>query len=172
MSKKFSRVLNGARYQQELTNYLKWLQGQSDRQPNIGKKGNRPASKVLYVKPFGYSLPTGVLLEVTGQLTAWDTYKPAFSVHAVDTLPSNTQSLKIRGYRAARVNIITGRTTAGTVKESHITGAKYLSYGGKAASIPFGQGASSTETEVQAFDLIKTSSELQNFKVYLIPEKV
>lgn len=172
MSKKFSRVLAGARYQQELTNYLKWLQGQTDRQPNIGKKGNRPASKILYVKPFAYKIPAGVLLQVSGADPAWESYKSSFSVHTVDTLPENTESLKIRGYRAARVNIITGRTPGGVVKTSHITEAKYLSYGGKAQSVPFGQGASGTETEIQAFDLIKTSAELSKLPVYLIPEKI
>jgi len=171
MGKKFSRVLGGARYKTELDNYIKWLTGEAERQPNIGKKGNRPASKKLYIIPFGYSLPSTVHLTQSASLTIWDTHKSDFSAYTLDTLPTDNNALKIRGYRAPRVTIITGLADAGSVKTSHITGAKYLSYGGKSASIPFGKG-STTKSENDVFTTIKSSDTFTNVRLYLVPEQI
>lgn len=169
MSRKFSRVQAGAKYQQELTAYIDWLTGKAERQPNIGTKGNRPASQVLYLAPFGYSLPSTILVQQSAQQAAWTAHEALFANRTFATLPSGDSSIKLRNYRAPRVNFITGRQTGGTPKTSHITKAKYLSYGGKSASIPFGKKSGDTSIEA-AFAEIK--GDATNLLVYLIPEKL
>lgn len=169
MSKKFSRVIQAGRLQTALANYQKWLTGEANRQPNIGKKGNRPALQHLFVEPFNLSLPTTVLVQQSGQVAAWEKYGGDIGTHTVATVPSGSSSVKLRGYKAARIRIITASETKGTPKTSHITGLQYLSYGATSVSLPFGKNSNDT-TEAAAYASI--TSVLTNVKTYLVPELV
>jgi hypothetical protein len=172
MSKHYSRILQAARYQTALTAYTEYITGKAERQPNIGTKGNRPPSTKLYISPFSFTIGATDKLETSANQAAWTEHEGAFGSHTLAALPSGDVSFKIRGFRPSKVVIITGRSGSGTVKTSHITKTKYLSYGGSSRSIPFGKAASG-DTEVTVFDTIRdlvapTGSPL---KVYLSPEK-
>jgi hypothetical protein len=167
--------MQAARYQLALENYVAYMQGKTERQPQIGTKQPRQPSQVLYVNPFSLNIGTADTIKVSADRTAWDTHEGAFGTHTLAALPSGDVGLSIKNFRAARVSIVTGRSNAArTVKESHITKTKYLNYGGTSRSIPFGKtSAGSAETEVTVFQTIKTSLAPvgSTLKVYLAPEK-
>lgn len=167
--------MQAARYQLALENYVAYMQGKTERQPKIGTQQPRQPSQVLYVNPFSLSIGTADTIKVSADRAAWDTHEGAFGTHTLAVLPGGDVALTLKNFRAARVTIVTGRSNAErTVKESHITKTKYLSYGGTSRSIPFGKTASgSVETELAVFQTIKTAVAPvgSTIKVYLSPEK-
>lgn len=173
MSKHYSRILSAARYQAELTAYIEFITGKASRQPKIGAGTKRQPSTTLYVLPFAFPAASNTYLQQSAATPAWTDYKGELGAHTVATLPANTNAVKVRGAKAARVVVVTNRQTTGTVAQSHITGAKYLSYKGNSHSVPFGRsGASDTEDTVfQAIKAAIAPAGSTN-RVYLQPEKV
>jgi hypothetical protein len=173
MSKKFSRILQGARYNAELTAYIEYLTGKSTRQPNIGNGKARPNLTTLYVHPYAFSASATVLLQQSASTTAWTTYEGDLGGRTLTAVPSGSEGIKIRGAKAARIIVITGRTGEKVVKTSHVTAAKYLKYAGNSTSVPFGRSGS-TDTVDAAFTAIKAliAPSGSTNKVYLQPEKV
>ncbi len=175
MSRHYSRINQAARYTAALENYVAYIQGKTERQPGIGTRAARQPSQVLYVNPFSLNIGTADTIKVSADKQAWDTHEGAFGVHTLAALPSGDVALTLKNFRASRVTIVTGRSNAErTVKESHITKTKYLSYGGTSRSIPFGKSASgASETELAVFQTIKTELAPvgSTLKVYLSPEK-
>ena len=173
MSKHYSRILSAARYQAELEAYINYISGKASRQLNIGNGKKRLASTTLYVLPFAFPATSNTYLQQSAATAAWTEYEGEIGGHAVATLPANTSAVKIRGARAARIIVVTGRSPDGVVKTSHITSAKYLSYGGTSRSVPFGR-AGATDTLETVFEAIKSvlAPTGSANKVYLEPEKV
>lgn len=173
MSRHYSRIQQAARYQQALNNYVAYVQGKSERQPNIGNGKKRDASQTLYIRPFGVPATSSDLFTVSGSLPTWEEFSGIISGHAVATVATGKTAVKVRGFKASRVIIITGRAQDGTVKESHITKTKYLSYGGKSRSLPFGRAADA-DTELSVFTTIKSALTPAGSgnRVYLSPEKI
>lgn len=155
MSKHYSRLLQASRYQAALAKYVAYIEGRANRQPNIGNGKKRDTSQTLYVKPFATPEASTDLYKCSAGLTAWNTYKATLGGHALDVAGNGINVIKARGFKAARVVIVTGRSADGSVKESHITGSKYLSYGGKSVSLPFGR-VNNTDTPLTVFNAIKT----------------
>ena len=173
MSRHYSRINQAARYQAALENYVAYIQGKTERQPGIGTKGTREPSQTLYVNPFTVNIGTADTIKVSASRTAWDAHEAAFGTHTVAALPAGDVALSLRGFKPARAVIITGRSNAAkTVKESHITKTKYLSYGGTSRSIPFGKSAAN-DVEVTVFQGIKSTLAPagSGVVVYLSPEK-
>lgn len=172
MSKHYSRIMQAARYQAALTNYVEYVTGKTERQPNIGTKGNRPAQTTLYITPFTITLGANDRIQSGANSQAWTAHEGAFGSHVVATLPAGDVAFKIRGFKPAKVVIVTGRLTQGEVKPSHITKQKYLSYGGTTRTIPFGKAAAG-DTEAVTFQTIKDliAPAGSTTKVYLSPEK-
>ncbi len=173
MGRHYSRIAGAARYQQALTNYVAFIEGKTNRQPGIGTGKKRDKSQILFVKPFGAPAATSDLFQVSASQTAWVAHEGSFGSHALATLPSGGAALRVRGFRPARVVIVTGRQDNGVVKESHITKQKYLSYGGTSRSIPFGKAAAG-DTELGVYDtirglLVPTGSTV---RAYLSPERI
>ncbi len=170
MSRKFSRINQASKLTVELENYIAWLTGKAERQPGIGTKTPRQPSIALYVTPFNLTIPTSVKIHQSANKVAWEKYEGEIGARTIMTLPAGTESIKLRGYRAPRINVVTGRGSANrSVKSSHITKAKYLNYGGTSVSVPFGKGAADT-SEDAAFQAIKAA--IPNTLIYLIPEKI
>lgn len=169
---RFYRVLRGQRGTAAKTKFLSHLEG-LDSTPAIGSRGARPASNVLYVKPFGVDLGTTMLLQTSATIDAYNLLKSAVSSARVkDTLPASTNGLKLRSSKAARVSATTGVTGSGVEKVSKLTGLHYASYGGKSYSCPFGQGAAG-EKELDAFEAIFVALPAATYKrIHLIEEKI
>ncbi len=154
MSKHYSRIVQASRYQLALESYVAYIEGKANRQPNIGSGRTRDASQTLFVTPFSVNLGSTVKLQVSASQPAWAEHEGAFGDHTVAVLPGGDTSVRLRGVKAARVTIVTGRKTKPDVDESHITKMKYLNYGGTSRSIPFGRAAAG-DTEVAVFETIK-----------------
>ncbi len=173
MGKPYSRITQAARYQAELNAYIEFITGKANRQPNIGKGKKRQPSTTLYVLPFAFPATSNVYLQQSAATPTWTEFEGEIGGHAVTAVPANTTAVKIRNAKAARVVVVTGRTAEGTVKQSHITGASYLKYGGTRQSVPFGR-AGATDTLETVFEAIKSviAPAGSANKVYLQPEKV
>ena len=168
--RRYSRIQQASRLAAESAAYIEWLSGKGNRQPNIGTKGAKPATTIVYIEPFNEALATTQLVKQSANSSALSTYEAALTGHVNLTLPAGDSALKLRGYRAPRVNIVTPGGAEST-KTSHITGAKYVSKGNKSVSIPFGKSAT-TDTEISVFSSISGNAAFTGKKVYLIPEKI
>jgi len=175
-SRRYSRILQAARYYAAIDNYINYVKDASRHSTNIGSGDPRPESIKLYVKPFGRSLATGQLIEASASAPAWNTYSAKFANRTTATPPGNAGLIIVpEDYKAARVKITTGKSANGIVKTSRVTGMKYLSYGGKSTSIPFGKGTDNAETQETAFLELETSIDDQlsgNYDITLIREKI
>jgi hypothetical protein len=174
MADRYSDILRGSQLKKALDNYLKYLAGETDRQPNIGKGKARPALIALYVRPFGTALATKQFAKVSGDETFWKNNKPKFKDYTQDELLTGTPdetSLKLKGFRPARLSYKTNIGTTGTEKTSNVTKMKYLSYGGTSSSAPFGNKATSV-SEGAAFEALKKEFTVNaTNKVYWMREK-
>ena len=155
-ARRYKRILEASKYYSAVDNFIAYITDSTKRGQNVGNGDPRPESKKLYIDPFGVTLATGQVVPTSAALPSWTTHQAAFSTHTDATKPTD-EALIINlggGFRAARVNIVTGKSNTGVVKISKVTGLKYLSYGGKSTSIPFGR-KNETETQQAAFDEIK-----------------
>jgi hypothetical protein len=153
-SRRYSRILQSARYYSAIDNYIKYITDASKKGARIGSGTARPASRILYVNPFGLDLGSGSLAKVSGALSTWNTRKTALTGFTLEDLPADTVGLKLDGFRSARVVIVTGLSANGSVKTSAVTGMKYKSYGGSSSSLPFGKKPGYLD-QTSAFNEIK-----------------
>lgn len=154
-SRKYSRILEAAKYYSAIDNYIQYITDASKRGQRVGQGDPRPPSIKLYVTPFNVELATDQVAQSSAAEPSWTTYGSRFSSFTTATAPADAANvLRLRGYSAARAVIVTGRSGTGTVKTSAVTGLKYLDYGGKSTSIPFGKQAASDDQQV-VFDTIK-----------------
>jgi hypothetical protein len=115
----------------------------------VGQGEPRPQSQKLFINPFGLNLATGQVVQTSAAQPAFNTYRTALGTRTKGAAPSDENLIiKLANFRAARVIIKTGRSASGTAKTSKVTGQKYLSYGGKSTSLPFGQKGD-TESDAQ-----------------------
>jgi hypothetical protein len=173
MARKYSRILQAAKYYSAIDNYIKYITDASKRGQNVGEGKARAASKILFIEPFGVKLGTDVEAQVSGASTTWGQRQAIFALHTKDTIANTVTPVKLDGFRAARAVITTGRSTTGTRKVSKVTGMAYLDYKGTSTSLPFGR-KNATETQAEAFDELKTAliSAIPGALVTLQPEKL
>lgn len=159
MAQRFSRILEAAKLYSAVDNYLKYITDSTKRGTRVGQGESRPASKSLFLKPFAFDLAADQRVRQTAAETTWNAVSGLGGVgsRVTATLGANTV-IKISNYKAPRVVYVTGRSDNGVAKTSAITGLKYLSYGGKSRSFPFGKSGD-TDTVSDAFTAIKTSVE-------------
>lgn len=168
---RYSRIVTASRYAKALDNYIKYVSGTAERQTKIGQGTKRPPSKTLYVTPFGLKTATNQFIEVSAAETAYTDYSANLTGYVKATLTSGTESsIKPSGFRPARISIKTGSSEAGTVTTSKVTGMKYLSYGGKSSSVPFGR-KETADAESAVFEILKTKIATSTNKVSWIREK-
>jgi hypothetical protein len=173
MARKYSRILQAAKYYSAIDNYIKYITDASKRDQKVGQGKPRAASKILYIEPFGVKLGTDVEAHVSGNLATWNARQAIFALHTKDTIANTVTPVKLDKFKAARVVITTGRSTTGVKKTSQITGMAYLDYGGTSTSLPFGR-KNATETQAEAFDELKTAliAAIPGALVTLQPEKI
>ena len=153
--------------------------------PEVAKQDNpvrnRVKSKPLYIIPFGLTVPAKVFVTASASGDAITAYKAAANTGGARfkeqlDIAGGESSFKLAHYHAARVQICTGVADTGTPKKSKTSGLPYKSYGGHSKSIPFGRKTGSTETEQQAFDVIKEAinpgGQTKATLITLRPEKI
>lgn len=139
--KRYQRILEAAQYYAAIDNYIKYITDASKRKTKVGSGQNRPVSKALYIIPFGKTLATGQMVKVSAAEPTWNAIsgQSQISTRVDDTAPTDADNiLKLGGFTPARCTVVTGRGQ-GKVETSAVTGLKYLSYGGKSSSFPFGR---------------------------------
>jgi hypothetical protein len=169
---RYYRVLRGQRGPAARQKYLDYLAGLA--QPDLTNETpkNRPASKVLYVKPFGVDLGADALLQTSALDPSFTKLRAAVGATRVfDVLAAGKSAIKIRNAKAARVSATDGLSTTGTYQKSNATGLWYVDYGGNSYSCPFG-ASTSTEKEGEAFTSIKTALGVAYKRVHLIEERI
>lgn len=175
-SRRYSRIMEAARYYAAIDNYIKYITDASKHSTNIGSGDPRAASIKLYIKPFGRALAANQMIETSGAEPTWNTYGPKFAGRTTAAAPGDAGLIIVpEDFKAARVKITTGKSAQGIVKVSRVTGLKYLSYGGKSSSVPFGRGATVGETMETAFGEIEAAIRPTlsgNFDISLIREKI
>ena len=140
MARRFSRILQSARYYGAINRYMQWVQGQTTRGQRIGQGQPRPASIKLYLEPFGVALPAGAKAISSASQPTWNSYATAVGTHATATAPTDEANIiRLEDYRAARVIVKTGMSNQATVKTSNVPGLQYGNYGGTSTSVPFGK---------------------------------
>ncbi|MEO0538387.1 MAG: hypothetical protein AAF215_31555 [Cyanobacteria bacterium P01_A01_bin.123] len=160
MAQRFSRIRQGAYYNQGLTNYINYLQTSATRPRRIGQQGPRNLTLQVYITPFGFDIATDELVPVKANpdsYTALSTYINGAGTGAQvgDTLGANTVVTE-RGFRAARVVWFRNATRAVNVTTSDITGLQYLNYTGDRDSCPFGRNTA-TDDQIDAFNAVKAA---------------
>ena len=137
-------------------NYVNYLSNLDEQQLNVGNGTPKPPQIELYVQPFALDLDIEQYIKVNATQDRWNTWGSQFANYAKATLNTGggEVSLKLRGVRPARMVIKTGISTTKTVVTAKTTKRKYVTYGGTSGSIPFGKNG--TETEVEAFQALKT----------------
>ncbi len=143
--RKYSRILQAAKYYSAIDNYIKYITDASKRGQRVGTGQPRPKSKKYFIKPFGITLATAQVIPVTAAETAFATYTPFLSGRFQATESTAANIIRPYGYTAARAIITTGRSTTGVAKTSKVTGMKYLDYGGKSTSVAFGAKATNED---------------------------
>ena len=173
MSRRYSRILQASRYYSAIDNYIKYITDSTKRGSRVGQGKARPVLQDLAISPFGLKLGTDVLVKQSATKVAWDQYKSAFVGRTEEVTAENSSKIgpKISGYRAPRVNIVTGGTDQGVPETSKVTGLKYLKYNTTSRSIPFGR-KSATDTVQVAFENIKAGLGAGIKRAYLINEKL
>ena len=153
----YLRVLRGARGVAAQNLLISYLRG--DRRVSYpSRRGNRPSNQFVFVDTFGLPLTAGVKLRQSVRAIGYGTVSGFFGARVTATAPASASNiLVVRGLRNPRVVITTGRDETGTEQTSEKTGLPYKSYGGNAISVPFGP-ATATETEGEAFAVIKTNA--------------
>lgn len=148
--RKYSRILAASRYYAAIDNYIAYITDATKRGGNVGNGTARPESQRMYIIPFGVDLPASTYAVTSGNKASRTTYATHVSTINYTSLNNTQRGIKISGYRAARLIIASGRSTTGVVKTSKVTGMKYLSYGGKTTSIPFGKDTAELTKEQDA----------------------
>lgn len=152
-AQKYSRIMQAAKYYSAIDNYVKYITDATKRSSTskVGQGKPRQPSQKLYIDPFNIALSTGQLVRQSAAAPSWTRFAAAFTARAQPTPPTDENLIvPLANYKAARVNITTGRSTTGVKKISRVTGLPYLDYGGTSTSIPFGR-RNETDTQAAAF---------------------
>ena len=151
--------------------------------PSVAAQKNpvsdRPPTQKLFVLPFTRELPANYFASASASAPVVTLYlakvNTGAGTRAKEELTFPTEfSLRLDGFRAARINIRSGVSSTGTKEKSKTSGLPYKAYGGHSVSIPFGR-SNNTETLDEAFiairdDIIGSTPSANSPRVNLISE--
>jgi hypothetical protein len=150
----YSGILRGKRGAAAKARLLQYFDGNVV--PNYpGRRGNRPDSQQVWVRPFGLPLVAGALLAQDVNSQSFPAVSGFMGATVVTIAPAANLRVIAPGLNAPRVLISTGRNAQGTDRVSQRTGLTYKDYGGDAVSVPFGEGPN-LESEAAAFAFIRS----------------
>lgn len=136
-------------------NYMNYLNNLDDRQPGIGQGDPKPPQTPLYIKPFAYDLDTTQFIEANGTANRWSSYGASFAPYTKDTLGAGETTLSPK-FSPARLIVKEGLSTTKQIRTANTTKRKYVTYGGKAGSVPFGINTP-TDDELDVYQTIRTA---------------
>lgn len=158
MARRFSRIRQGAYYNQGLTNYINYLQTAATRPRRLL---TRPEMEFIsvFVWPFGADLGgTTERVEGRAQSTHYTTLAPLINGAGTGAEVSNAigaNTLVAFGkFRPARVIWQRSASKARSVETSQITGLQYIKYDAARLSCPFGRKADG-DTIYDSFNALK-----------------
>lgn len=152
-------VLRGARTAAARTKLLDTIAGLGVQRPVGTPAEPRPASIPLYVNPFSLTLGADVLVQVSALQPSWNLMSGFSEVSSrVKTALTGTDaSVKLKGFKPARVIRTVEGSGAGSVQRSKATGLEYIKYPRSSTSIPFGRKTADT-TISSVFSQIRTQA--------------
>jgi len=158
MGRRFSRIKQGALYQEGLTNYINYLNTAATRPRRIGQMGARGTTLTVYLTPFMADIATDELAAARVNPTHYSQLSTYINAGGTGAQVANTLGanniVQIPKFRAARIVFFTNATRSVQVTTSDITGLQYLKYNGERSSCPFGRNLE-TDNQMDAFQQIK-----------------
>ncbi len=160
-----------------LSNAVAYYKNPANRGKPVGTSStNRPATVEAYLKPFVYNADSKLYLKVRVNSAARTSYATPLGGHLYLTVPTGGVNVgRITGARPAKIVIVNSSKT-GTYTAAKATKTNYLKYQTETVSLPFGRGATDTESMQEAFQDIKgkipAASAESNRRIYLQPEKI
>lgn len=160
MSRRYSRIRQGAVYNAALQRYVQHLQESATRPRRLNSQGARGTTQTVYLNPFGFDIATDEIVSAKvnpDHYTALSGYINGAGTGASvsNTLGANTLVAE-KGFRPARVVWFSNATRAVTVATSDVTGIQYLRYSGDRQSCPFGRNTA-TDDQIDAFNGVKAA---------------
>jgi hypothetical protein len=151
----YLNILRGRRGAPAKTKLLQYLQGEI--QVNYPeRRGNRPDTQQVWVRPFGLPFVAGALLAQDVNSQEFPAVSGFFGATVVTAAPAANLRIIAPGLNAPRALVTTGRNAQGVEKISQRTGLPYKDYGGESVSVPFGEGPN-LESEASAFTFIRSN---------------
>lgn len=160
MSRRYSRIRQGAVYNEALQRYVTYLTTAATRPRRLNSQGARGTTQTVYLTPFGFDIATDETVSAKvnpDHYTALSTYINGASTGASvsNAIGANTLVTE-RGFRPARIVWFSNATRSVAVATSDVTGIQYLKYNGDRQSCPFGRNTA-TDDEVDAFNGVKAA---------------
>lgn len=157
MGRRYSRIVQSSRLRSAADRYIAYLQGQLDRPSRVGTQGPRTNTKVVYVTPFGFDIPTDAIYQSSVSPDSYTFLQALINGNDGEVAENTTKTVEpVKGFSAARIRVLISQNRTTTVQTSDITGLQYLKYGGNRYSCPFGRKAE-TDDQHDVFRDIKTA---------------
>jgi hypothetical protein len=151
-------------------NYVNYLSNIDERQDRVGQGTAKPATVVVYIKPFTLEQSNTQFIEARANQSIRTALGAPANTYAPITIGGTDTSQKIDGFKTARVVKKTGISARGTRAVSRRTKLPYLNYGGSSGSVAFGKGGT-TKTQQEIFEEFKATDTAATVRWSLIPEK-
>ena len=155
MGNRYSDIRRGAQLARDLTNYTTYLS--TPREPRVNSRGARATQRTLYITPFGQDIAAAEVVRARSaadSYTALQPYLVSGNGAQVDTAPGANSTIRIPGFRAARVVWFRNSTRSVQEVRSRVTNRAYLKYNGDTDSCVFGR-ATASDDEMDVFNAIK-----------------
>lgn len=148
-------IMRGLRGQAAKVQLREWLEG--DRVVTYPERqGDRPPARLIYVNP--HNLPTAAAARLEQKVNSdrWDSVKAFVNGLVDEAAPAAAENIIIAPrLRAPAALIRLDVANVGTNRVSKLTGLTYKDYGGDAAVVPYGMGATA-DTPSEGFALIRS----------------
>jgi len=158
MSRRYSRIREGARLNTALTNYIQYLQTLGTRDPQLNSQGARGATQQVFWHPFGILFTATEVYPSRVNPASYTLLAPYINGAGTGASVANVLGgdalVEEKGARPARVVWFRNATRAVAVARSEVTNMQYLKYNGDRDSCPFGANTEA-DNEIDAFNQIK-----------------
>lgn len=158
MSRRYGNIIQSARLRPALDRYITYLNGTATRPSRVGTRGARGNTKVVFVTPFMFDIPTGQIVQSSVDPADYSALSAVINANsgAVTDAAGASDPVRRVGFSAARLVTFGNATRSTSVATSEITGLSYLKYNGDRRSCPFGRQAA-TDDMFDAFEDMKAA---------------
>jgi hypothetical protein len=178
MAGRYSEILKAQEYEKALDNYIDYIQN-ADNRPSKRLQGGTPGKSIprtnVTLTPFGGDFSGSNNVFVTASKNAIDQWSAQIGTRVRTAPTSLADSVRIAGFRPAKLKIFQPEAGNPTYVQSQITGLYYLKYPGENFTVPFGALNDSEEEATAARSLkgaILQSMTREYKRVSVTPEKI